>query len=39
VDLYIHYLRRKIDRPGEPTMIRTVRGIGYMLHANGGEEE
>jgi DNA-binding response OmpR family regulator len=33
VDLYIHYLRRKIERPGEPPLIRTVRGVGYTLRA------
>ena len=30
VDLYISYLRRKIDTGREP-MIHTVRGVGYML--------
>jgi two-component system, OmpR family, response regulator TrcR len=30
VDLYISYLRKKIDSGREP-MIHTVRGIGYML--------
>jgi len=30
VELYISYLRRKIDRGREP-MIHTVRGIGYIL--------
>ncbi len=30
VDLYISYLRRKIDDGREP-MIHTVRGVGYML--------
>ena len=30
VDLYISYLRRKIDTDREP-MIHTVRGVGYML--------
>ena len=33
-DVYIGYLRRKMDRPGEPSLIRTVRGRGYAL---GGE--
>jgi DNA-binding response OmpR family regulator len=31
VDVYIGYLRRKIERPGAPLMIRTLRGRGYML--------
>ncbi len=30
VDLYISYLRKKVDADREP-MIHTVRGIGYML--------
>lgn len=28
---YISYLRRKIDAGGEPRLIRTVRGTGYVL--------
>ncbi len=31
VDIYIHYLRNKIDRDFEPKLIRTVRGAGYAL--------
>lgn len=31
IDVYIQRLRRKIDRLGEPSMIRTVRGSGYAL--------
>jgi len=31
VDIYIHYLRNKIDRDFEPKLIRTVRGTGYAL--------
>lgn len=31
VDVYIGYLRKKIDMPGEPSLIRTVRGRGYAL--------
>jgi two-component system response regulator TrcR len=30
VDLYISYLRKKIDVDNEP-MIHTVRGVGYVL--------
>ena len=29
VDVYIRYLRNKIDRPGEDSYIQTVRGTGY----------
>jgi two-component system response regulator CiaR len=31
VDLYIHYLRKKLAPYGRETMIRTVRGAGFML--------
>jgi DNA-binding response OmpR family regulator len=31
VDVYIRYLRRKIDRPGEPSLITTIRGAGYRF--------
>jgi len=31
VDVYIRYLRRKLDRPGEPSLITTVRGAGYRF--------
>jgi DNA-binding response OmpR family regulator len=33
VDVYIGYLRKKIDLPGRPSLIRTVRGRGYALGA------
>ncbi len=35
VDLYVSYLRRKLDRDGEPSHIRTVRGVGYTFDAPG----
>ncbi len=31
VDVYINYLRNKIDRDFEPRLIQTVRGVGYTL--------
>jgi two-component system OmpR family response regulator len=31
VDLYVSYLRKKLDRDGEPSCIRTVRGAGYTF--------
>ncbi len=31
IDVYINYLRNKIDRQFEPKLIHTVRGIGYMF--------
>jgi DNA-binding response OmpR family regulator len=33
VDVYIGYLRKKIERPGKPALIHTARGRGYMLGA------
>jgi DNA-binding response OmpR family regulator len=31
VDVYINYLRKKIDGPFTPKLIQTVRGIGYQV--------
>jgi DNA-binding response OmpR family regulator len=31
IDVYINYLRNKVDRQFEPKLIHTVRGIGYMF--------
>ncbi len=31
VDVYIRYLRRKIDQNHKPELIHTVRGVGYVL--------
>ncbi len=31
VDVYVGYLRKKVDAPGEENLIRTVRGAGYAL--------
>ncbi|MEV5030658.1 response regulator transcription factor [Paenibacillus sp. LPE1-1-1.1] len=31
VDVYVRYLRRKIDYPGETSYIQTLRGIGYVM--------
>jgi DNA-binding response OmpR family regulator len=31
VELYIHYLRNKIDRQTARPLVRTVRGVGYMI--------
>ena len=31
VDVYINYLRNKVDRGFEPRLIQTVRGVGYTL--------
>ncbi|MEU8793418.1 response regulator transcription factor [Streptomyces sp. NPDC048643] len=29
--VYVGYLRRKLDEPGTPSLIHTVRGVGYVL--------
>ncbi|MFI2415850.1 response regulator transcription factor [Streptomyces sp. NPDC018947] len=29
--VYVGYLRRKLDQPGAPQLIQTVRGVGYVL--------
>jgi DNA-binding response OmpR family regulator len=31
VDVYVGYLRKKLDRPGASSLIETVRGMGYRL--------
>jgi two-component system OmpR family response regulator len=31
VDVYVGYLRRKLERPFDRPLIRTVRGVGYAL--------
>ena len=31
VEAYVSYLRRKLNAPGEPDLIQTVRGSGYRL--------
>src|SRR2546421_10256213 len=31
VDLYVHYLRRKLSKAGAPDVIETVRGVGYSV--------
>lgn len=35
VDVYINYLRRKIDLGYERPLIRTIRGVGYQIEGNG----
>ncbi|AZG46272.1 response regulator transcription factor [Gordonia insulae] len=36
VEVYVSYLRRRIDTPFECKAIETVRGVGYRLAADGG---
>jgi len=33
LDVYVGYLRRKTEEAGEPRLIHTVRGVGFMLAA------
>jgi two-component system, OmpR family, response regulator len=35
IDVYVRYLREKIDRPFGTDSIETVRGVGYRLQAEG----
>jgi two-component system OmpR family response regulator len=36
VDVYVRYLREKIDRPFGRESLETVRGAGYRLRADDG---
>jgi len=31
IDVYVNYLRKKIDAGREPKLIHTIRGVGYVL--------
>lgn len=31
LDAFMHLLRNKVDHPGRPKLIHTVRGVGYMI--------
>jgi len=35
VDVYVNYIRKKLDSYGGPPLIRTIRGVGYQI---GGTE-
>lgn len=35
VDVYVNYLRNKVDKEFEPKLIHTVVGMGYILKDNG----
>ncbi|MDQ8704828.1 response regulator transcription factor [Streptomyces sp. LHD-70] len=37
LDVYVMYLRRKTEAAGEPRLVHTVRGVGYVLRAGGAE--
>jgi len=34
VDVYINYLRRKVDTGYDRVLIRTIRGVGYQIGGN-----
>jgi len=36
LDVYIRYLRQKLEEGGEPRLIFTVRGVGYVLREQSG---
>jgi two-component system, OmpR family, copper resistance phosphate regulon response regulator CusR len=38
VDVYINYLRRKIDAGANHPLIRTIRGVGYQIGSDRSEE-
>ena len=31
LDVYVGYLRRKLEAGGEPRLIQTIRGVGYAM--------
>jgi DNA-binding response OmpR family regulator len=31
IEVFINFLRRKVERPGKPPLIHTLRGVGYSL--------
>ena len=35
LDVYVGYLRRKLEEDGEPRLLHTVRGVGYVLREQG----
>ena len=38
VDVYVGYLRHKLEAGGEPRLLHTVRGVGYVLRADRAAE-
>ncbi|MEU3051009.1 response regulator transcription factor [Streptomyces sp. NPDC006984] len=37
LDVYVMYLRRKTEAAGEPRLVHTVRGVGYVLRSDAAE--
>lgn len=38
VNVYVNYLRKKIDLPGHKPLLHTLRGVGFALCEEGGGE-
>ncbi|MFD3513618.1 response regulator transcription factor [Streptomyces sp. NPDC058657] len=38
LDVYVMYLRRKTEAGGEPRLVHTVRGVGYVLRADAASQ-
>lgn len=34
IDVHMGRLRRKLEQPGEPSLLTTIRGLGFVLHAS-----
>jgi len=39
IDVYIRYLRQKLEQKGWPRLIHTRRGFGYVMAAESGDDE
>ena len=39
IDVYVRYIRNKIDVPGRESYIQTVRGTGYVMRSWGATYE
>ena len=39
VDVYMKYVRDKVDGPGEPRLIHTIRGLGYQIREASEQRE
>jgi len=36
LEVYVGYFRRKTEAEGEPRLIHTVRGVGYIMRSSEG---
>lgn len=39
IDVYINFLRKKLDAAGCRDLIQTIRGVGYIIRDEGGEAQ